>query len=544
MAITGTPTSGDDTITSNSQADVIIALEGDDYVFGGGQADIIYGDVSYGSNLELDSNQSPNSFSQGPLAGWFNTGSGGEIETWGDGFQGLSASDGSSFVELDVDRNGGRDHLQTNVELDEGVTYTLTFDHAARLGNGVNDDFQITLNGAVVATISPSSTDFFITSSIEITGLAGTETIGFRELNSQNNSRGVLLDNFQIALTQAEIDNSAFTFNDTLDGGAGQDTIYGQEGDDFIIGGTGADYLEGGVGADTFSFADNSNFDTIGDFTIGEDTLDVSGLTNASGDPVTVDDVTVISDGEDGSILIFPNGEQIRLHAVDPNFLQTDDDLNELGIPCFAAGTLIETPGGAVRVEDLVEGDVLVTYPNAGQPRETAGILRIFERQLGPDELDRNEKLRPIKIAAGALGKGYPERDLRVSRQHRMLLRSKIAERMIGRDEVLVPAIKLVGLPGISIDQTVTELRYFHVLMPHHEIIFAEGAPTESLFTGPEALKSLSEEARTEIFTLFPSLAAQDGAAAFRPARPIPERKQQARLVWRHAKNQKPCLSA
>lgn len=542
MAITGTPTSGDDTITSDSQADVIIALEGSDYVFGGGQADIIYGDVSYGSNLELDSNQAPNSFSQGPLAGWFNTGSGGEIEVWGDGFQGLSASDGSSFVELDVDRNGGRDHLQTNVELEQGVTYTLTFDHAARSGRGVNDDFQITLNGSVVATISPSTTDYFITSSIEITGLSGTETIGFRELNPQNNSVGVLLDNVQISLTQTDIDNSAFTFDDTLDGGAGSDTIYGQEGDDFIIGGTGADYLEGGIGADTFSFADNSGSDTIGDFQIGQDTIDVSGLTNADGDAVTVDDVTVISDGEDGTILIFPNGEQIRFHAVDPSFFQTDEDLNEVGIPCFVAGTRIATPHGFARVEDLAIGDALVTYPTAKAATSSARILRIFQRKLSAVDLAASARLRPIRIAAGALGCGLPERDLWVSRQHRMLLRSRIAERMFGVEEVLMPAIKLVGLPGITVDESVSEVTYFHILMPKHEVIFAEGAPTESLFTGPGAFDALSPEARVEILTLFPELG-ESGAAPM-PARPIPEQRRQKQLIRRHAKNQQPCLCA
>lgn len=109
-------------------------------------------------------------------------------------------------------------------------------------------------NGSVIATISPSSTDYFITTTIEITGLSGTETLAFSELTSQNNSHGILLDNIQVSLTQDEVDAGTNTYDDTLDGGAGADTIYGQEGDDLIMGGTGDDYLEGGIGADTFSF--------------------------------------------------------------------------------------------------------------------------------------------------------------------------------------------------------------------------------------------------------------------------------------------------
>ena len=85
-----------------------------------------------------------------------------------------------------------------------------------------------------------------------------------------------------------------------------------------------------------------------------------------------------------------------------------------------------------------------------------------------------------------------------------MLVKSKIAERMFGVSEVLIPAIKLVGMPGIYIDQDTDCVDYFHLLFDQHEIIFAEGAPTESLFTGPEALRSISPEARYEILQIFP----------------------------------------
>ena len=50
----------------------------------------------------------------------------------------------------------------------------------------------------------------------------------------------------------------------------------------------------------------------------------------------------------------------------------------------------------------------------------------------------------------GALGNGLPRRDLLVSRQHRMLVRSSIAGRMFGDKEVLVAAHHLTALPGVT----------------------------------------------------------------------------------------------
>lgn len=83
-----------------------------------------------------------------------------------------------------------------------------------------------------------------------------------------------------------------------------------------------------------------------------------------------------------------------------------------------------------------------------------------------------------------------------VSRQHRMLVRSKVAERMFGRPDALVSAIKLTALPGIYVDDQVEEVEYFHILFDQHEIVWAEGAPSESMFAGPEALKSIPAVAR------------------------------------------------
>ncbi|AVO39734.1 Hint domain-containing protein [Pukyongiella litopenaei] len=176
----------------------------------------------------------------------------------------------------------------------------------------------------------------------------------------------------------------------------------------------------------------------------------------------------------------------------------------DTSLVCFAAGTLIATPAGEVPVETLAVGDMVLTKDHGAKP-----ILWIGSKRVTAAMLARNPKLRPIRIRAGALGKGTPTRDLLVSPQHRILVRSKIARNMFGTIEVLVAARQLLAMGGIDPATDVTEIEYFHFLLNQHEIVVSDGAETESLFTGPEAMKAVGPAARAEILTLFPDLAEQ-----------------------------------
>jgi hypothetical protein len=119
-----------------------------------------------------------------------------------------------------------------------------------------------------------------------------------------------------------------------------------------------------------------------------------------------------------------------------------------------------------------------------------------------------------------------------------VLVRNAVAVRMFDSAEVLIPANKLLTLPRIDIEREADGVEYFHMLFEVHQIVWSNGALTESLFTGPEALKSVSAEAREEITTLFPEIVAPDYVPV--PARPIPEKgKLMKRLAQRLAKNDK-----
>ena len=47
---------------------------------------------------------------------------------------------------------------------------------------------------------------------------------------------------------------------------------------------------------------------------------------------------------------------------------------------------------------------------------------------------------------------------------------------------------------------------YVHMLFDQHEIIFAEGAATESFHPGDIGFSAVSEAAREELFAIFPQL--------------------------------------
>jgi len=166
---------------------------------------------------------------------------------------------------------------------------------------------------------------------------------------------------------------------------------------------------------------------------------------------------------------------------------------------CFTRGTLIKTQTGERLVEDLSAGDMVLTMDHGYQPI----------RWIGSSKRPATGNMAPILIRKGALGN---DRDLRVSPQHRMLLQGWQAELLYGEREVLATAQSLVNDHSI-IRVEGGEVEYFHILFDTHEIIYAEGAPSESFHPGEQGWKALDEPTRNEILELFPELSDGDFAS-------------------------------
>ena len=207
------------------------------------------------------------------------------------------------------------------------------------------------------------------------------------------------------------------------------------------------------------------------------------------------------------------------------------------GVPCLCAGTRVATKNGVVLVEDLQIGDLVKTRDSGFQPVQWIGM-----KQIDKIDLAMNPKLYPVAIKAGALGDTMPDQDMLVSRQHRILVRSTIAQRIFATNEILAPAISLVELDGFNVEKEIEGIEYFHILFEKHEIILANNLWTESLLLGPQAMTTLSASSIEEIKTLFPEIAIENFES--QPARMVPHTKQiREQLAARHRKNSKPLFS-
>jgi hypothetical protein len=78
-------------------------------------------------------------------------------------------------------------------------------------------------------------------------------------------------------------------------------------------------------------------------------------------------------------------------------------------------------------------------------------------------------RVAPVRIAAGAVGPGIPARDLILSPDHAVSIAG-----------VLVMAADLVDGHSIRRIDDLSEITYFHVELPSHDIVLAEDLPVES----------------------------------------------------------------
>jgi Ca2+-binding RTX toxin-like protein len=265
-------------------------------------------------------------------------------------------------------------------------------------------------------------------------------------------------------------------------------------------------------------------------------------LTITNPDGSTTDVVLTVDQISAGEVLVEfdapATGETVTVSADVTNIVGTSRTGTDTAmVVCFVQGTLIATADGVIPVEDLKVGDLIQTLDSGQQPLRWVG-----QRHLDARELTENSNLRPIRIHKNVVSAGNGVGDLVVSPQHRILVASKVAQRMFGNTEVLVPAKQLLAIEGVEIADDLEDVTYFHILFDQHEIVYANGVPSESLYLGHVALRSLTPVGREEIRALFPEVA----SSTFMPTlcRPIIPNKRARQLAQRLASNGKPLLDA
>ncbi|HHS93722.1 MAG TPA: hypothetical protein ENK63_00040, partial [Rhodobacterales bacterium] len=398
-----------------------------------------------------------------------------------------------AFRINDIDQVSGYmyDHIFVTAIDANGDPVAVTLTAA---GNEVISGNEITA-GATNSNENESQADGSVL--VEIAGPVQSITVSYSNLDVSTHA--IFLTDVNFTTIPAEITAGA---GDTIDGGAGDDVLYGMAGNDTITGGAGSDSILGGAGNDTIlagagdevSGGDGDDMIILDPTTAlggpgsaikidgdesgetGGDTLDFSGLVDFS-------DIT-FSTAESGTATL-SDGTMVAFANIE-NF-----------IICFTAGTMIKTPYGERTIESLRPGDLVLTRDNGPQPL----------RWIGTSDVRATGLLAPIEFATGAFGNDRP---LLVSPQHRMLYEGGLATLYFDSREVMVPAKHLINGSTIrSVEHR--HVQYIHLLFDRHEVIWANGAPSESFHPGAEGLEAIDAPTREELFTLFPALRSDPG---------------------------------
>lgn len=523
---------GDDSLIGGGLDDTIDGGAGNDTALGGGGDDLIDTSAPVGTpgspgfplpddgfGAVVPEDPTPND-DRDLVAG----GAGDDTITTGDDMDTISGGDGDDVIDGGLD-----DDSITGGEGDDSI---IGGEGSDTVRGGEGDD---TIFGGVndPAANIPDATDPELDNGDDLLiGGAGNDLI-FGEDDNDTILGGTGNDTIDAGIDDDSVRGQ--DGDDVIDGGDGDDTLQGGNGDDEIMGGDGDDIIEGRADDDTIiggAGADDMSGDNDRDTFIIDNADDADGDNadgGSGGDDFDTLDLTGAGDFEIVDRTVDPDGDSISGRV---NFLDMDGNVTntmtfqeiERIIPCFTPGTMIATPQGERRVEDLEVGDKVITRDNGLQE-----IRWIGRRDLEGRELLQAPQLKPVLIRAGALGRGLPETDLLVSPNHRCLINNEKSALYFEDREVLVSAKHLTGLEGVDHVDT-DEVTYIHFMFDQHEVVLSNGSWTESFQPGEQTLGDMDEEQREEIFTLFPELRHAEGINAYQAARRS-LKKHEARLL-------------
>jgi hypothetical protein len=197
-----------------------------------------------------------------------------------------------------------------------------------------------------------------------------------------------------------------------------------------------------------------------------------AGLTIATGFTISVTDTAGTTVTDTTTSVIETAGAQIDTVAAaaavqtalgDSTVTQTPLVSQSQAVACFAAGTRIATPDGPVLIEELREGDLVLTESGTPQPIAWIG-RRTLDCRRHPDP----DRVRPVRIARHAFGMNRPCRAVLLSPDHAVFV-----------EDVMIPVKFLIN--GTTIVQTrATRVTYYHLELPRHDVVLAESLPCES----------------------------------------------------------------
>lgn len=452
---------GNNTLTLGGGIDQITAGSGNNTITTTGVAtDMI--DLTDGNNTVSLGNGS-NRVTIGNGLNTVTTGDGNSNITLGNGFDQLTVGNGNNLI---IVGNGAGDTIFVGIGSNTISIGTGTADivHTGGGGNTVAVTSvalgQDSILGALTTGNGAGNLLVITTPGIDnVSGVSGFDT--YQLANGQANN--VVLSNSNFSrLGGAPITVLAGDSGSTIDAtglsaanavmvhiGTGSSVVTGGAGNDTFYGSKGQATVNGGAGINTMLFTGQKSSYVIN--TVGAVTT-VTGL-----------------------------GEQDTLTNI--------QKLTFANPPCFAEGTRIAVEGGEVAVQSLCCGDK-VRLANGG----LAKVTWLGHRRVDCRNHPRPQDVMPIRVAADAFGPGLPNRDLLLSPEHAVYC-----------DSVLIPVRELINRHSI-VQIRLEHVTYWHVELAAHNILLAEGLPTESYLENGNREEFVEGEATI----LHPSFAGSD----------------------------------
>ncbi|KGM88253.1 RTX toxin [Roseovarius mucosus DSM 17069] len=488
--------SGNDTLLGQGGTDTLIGGAGDDSLEGGAGNDVLYGDGGTAARWSYDvytrdftsANGQAFTIESGTLAG---SGTSAGFDVTGHGQQATGQFDPNDY---------GIIYTSNLIASADGVyRFTTTSDDGSTIRILDSNGNPLTFTNQIGTTGSFLDNDFHQAATTrfgDVTLEAGQsytievrywENLGGNVLSGTVTLPGGAVQD--LASSPLIVGSDAIAGNDFLDGGAGADLLFGEGGNDTLIVGEN-DTLFGGDGDDLFVIEPPAETGTGTITIVGGEGGETNGDTLFLSPEARKADITFTNTDDAAGGL---SGSFTLSDGTLVNFSEIEN------IICFTPGIGILTPRGERPVESLRAGDLVITRDHGPQP------IRWIGRRTVPG-IDR---FAPVRVAAHVLdGARAP---LLVSPQHRFLFTGYKAELLFGCDEVLVAARHLVD--GLAVTQEEqAAVTYIHVMFDQHEVIYAEGAATESFHAGDIGISAISDQAREEMFSIFPELRSNPNA--------------------------------
>jgi hypothetical protein len=416
----------------------------------------------------------------------------------------------AAFLEIDFIPDGNQLSLQFTFASDEYPEY---------VGSIFNDTVGVWVNGSPVdITVgSGTTTDVFTVNpnnnenlyydntgeqyNTEMDGFTATLTLKFGVLPGEVNS---------LKIGIADVGDSSFDSSMLIAGGSVQSAVTAVD-DDVEMSAEGrtiVDLVGNDLGPDGATLV----------------LTHINGIAVSAGDVITLSTGQQIQINGDGTITLIGDGDEESFNFSYTIGVDGDEDNSDTAfvtvdaVPCFVAGTMIETESGPVAVETLRPGQLVKTRDHGMQPL----------RWIGRRTVQASGDFAPVRIEAGAFG---AHDALMVSPQHRILIRDALAELLFEEAEVLVAAKHLVDGEKVRVLEG-ESVEYVHILFDSHEVVYSAGLASESFLPGPQTTASFEQELLAEICSLFPELDPRTGAG-YSPAARRVLKAYEARLLVR-----------